>query len=587
VQEHPPETAELRARRPSGGRRLADAALTVAAIGGVVCILLVIAASVFHITLIMFKTGSMSPTIPAGSLAVVREIPASEARVGDVVTIARPGELPITHRVTSVTPLSGDLVSITMKGDANDSEDPAPYAVNTVRMVLYAVPGLANAVIAVSHPLALGAITLAAALLVSWAFWPRGHGSAPPRAHGRRRQQRGARRKRGAGAGAAVLVVALAATPALLGEASPARAAEVETIAQGRYLTLVSIGNPDEMGSLSPERPVPWQVGVMVAPPEPGTVHIGISATGTLRDPGELDLEVLACAERWAAGVCASGESVWVARQDLAGAVARVPSSDDNPDGAREIGALPASNDVWLMLNVTMPAQAAPGTAANLRLHAWGVGDVLDVGDGAEANGGQFWSGPFSPCSPSPAASCSRRPGGCAEGRPMSSRRLSRLAAGIVGLSALTLVLVAPATVSQTDAAWIDREFARASLSTATIPKPVLAAPCTTNPGLLGASPSITVDWTLPAGYALASARYAVGSTVAGLQGTTTGYTTTTVTPGNYRTVFSGGLLSGLLGGTASVGISVVHSSGWTSTWASATGGSALLGIGPYCNVNP
>ena len=43
--------------------------LNLAAVGGVVCIAAVIAAFAFNITLIMFKTGSMSPTITAGSLS--------------------------------------------------------------------------------------------------------------------------------------------------------------------------------------------------------------------------------------------------------------------------------------------------------------------------------------------------------------------------------------------------------------------------------------------------------------------------------------------------------------------------------------
>jgi signal peptidase len=67
--------AERSRRTPIG--MLGDVLLWVASIGGVICILVVIAALGFHITLIMFKTGSMEPTIPTGSLAVVHEIPAS------------------------------------------------------------------------------------------------------------------------------------------------------------------------------------------------------------------------------------------------------------------------------------------------------------------------------------------------------------------------------------------------------------------------------------------------------------------------------------------------------------------------------
>ncbi|MFI8592236.1 hypothetical protein [Dietzia maris] len=45
---------------------------------GVVCILVVILAFTMNISLIMFKTGSMSPTIPTVSVAVVKEINADE-----------------------------------------------------------------------------------------------------------------------------------------------------------------------------------------------------------------------------------------------------------------------------------------------------------------------------------------------------------------------------------------------------------------------------------------------------------------------------------------------------------------------------
>ena len=379
----------------STGRRVADAVLTLAALGGVVCIVLVVAAGAFHITLIMFKTGSMSPTIPAGSLALVREIPAAEARVGDVLTIARPGELPITHRVTSVSPLGGGLTGITMRGDANDFDDPAPYAVKTARIVLFSVPGLATAVVAVSHPVVLGSITLSAALLVSWAFWPRAKTAAKPM-HGRRRLAGDGRRgrRRGAGAaGAVVVVLALAVSPAAVGPAAPAHAADdhTETVV-GKYLTLVSIRDPDESGSLSPGRPVPWQVGVTVRAPEPGTVHIGITAEGELTEPGALDLDVRACPQRWVNGVCAAGETLWLPRQDLAAAVAPVPASLDNPDGAREIGRLESPTS-WLMLRVVMPVSLEPGSAANLRLHAWGSGDVVTVADGAAGPGAGSRSG--------------------------------------------------------------------------------------------------------------------------------------------------------------------------------------------------
>ena len=127
-----------------------------------------------NISLIMFKTGSMSPTIPAGSLAVVKQIPASEIRIGDVTTVSRgEGQLPVTHRVTSTTPVGGDVYSLEMKGDANDSADPSPYEVTEVKKVLWHVPELARIVATVSQPIYMVGITVAASLLVVWSFWPR------------------------------------------------------------------------------------------------------------------------------------------------------------------------------------------------------------------------------------------------------------------------------------------------------------------------------------------------------------------------------------------------------------------------------
>src|SRR5262245_9025325 len=118
---------------------LGNALLTLAAVGGVVCIVLVILSVTFGITLLMFKTGSMSPTIPQGALAVVQRIPATEIVVGDVVTVDRPGGLPVTHRVTSVEDAGGGMRVITMRGDANDAADPTPYTVAEVRRVLVSV----------------------------------------------------------------------------------------------------------------------------------------------------------------------------------------------------------------------------------------------------------------------------------------------------------------------------------------------------------------------------------------------------------------------------------------------------------------
>jgi signal peptidase len=156
------------------GRGAREVLLTLAAVGGVICIALVIMAFAGGYSLIMFKTGSMTPTIPAGSVALVQKISAAEIAVGDVVTVERASALPITHRVTGVEPADAEgMRTLTMKGDANDVEDPAPYTVSDVRVVRGSVPGLANVIVWFGSPWVLGGITLGASLLVVWAFWPR------------------------------------------------------------------------------------------------------------------------------------------------------------------------------------------------------------------------------------------------------------------------------------------------------------------------------------------------------------------------------------------------------------------------------
>ncbi len=164
-----------------GGRMLVDALLWCAAAGGVVCIVLVVLALVADITLILFRTGSMSPTIPAGAVAVVQRVPASEIEVGDVVTVDRPGDLPVTHRVTSVLPGAvEDERIITMRGDANADDDPFPYTVDSVRVVLFSAAGAASVVVALGDPVVLGGLTVGATALVVWAFWPRSRRSPAP-----------------------------------------------------------------------------------------------------------------------------------------------------------------------------------------------------------------------------------------------------------------------------------------------------------------------------------------------------------------------------------------------------------------------
>ena len=293
--------------------------LNLAAVGGVICIVLVILAYCFDITLIMFKTGSMSPTIPTCSLALVREIPASDISVGDVVTVDRAGKLPVTHRVTSVDDgaagAAGPQRTITMQGDANLSEDPEPYTVSTVRIVLASVPGLAAVVIWFSNPWVLGGLTLSCSVLVMWAFWPRSDRGRPPGGAAGGSGGAGAR-SRGFATGAdgaaarparhaalrASLVLLLGAGLAI-GTAAPAHAEQAVDVVTGEAIVLTSIGDPSAMRSLAPGLSTAWEVGIRTVPDaSPGSIDVSMVGSGS----PELGLvmSVEACSVRWTTTGC-------------------------------------------------------------------------------------------------------------------------------------------------------------------------------------------------------------------------------------------------------------------------------------------
>lgn len=73
--------------------------------------------------LVVIRGGSMEPTIPLGSLVIVRAGPIDQIRPGDVVTLRLNGDALVTHRVVRVAELA-DGRYLETKGDANGDPDP-------------------------------------------------------------------------------------------------------------------------------------------------------------------------------------------------------------------------------------------------------------------------------------------------------------------------------------------------------------------------------------------------------------------------------------------------------------------------------
>lgn len=162
---------------------MTDVLVACVGVAGGVCVVAWLVARALGLSLVVLTTGSMSPTIPAGGVAVTREVPADELMAGDVVTVPRPGaDLPVTHRVVAVDDVAdgSEARSLTLRGDANDTDDRAPYVVTEAERVVVSAPSGGALLAAVTSPTGRGAVVVLVGLCVVVAFWPTRVAARPP-----------------------------------------------------------------------------------------------------------------------------------------------------------------------------------------------------------------------------------------------------------------------------------------------------------------------------------------------------------------------------------------------------------------------
>lgn len=123
-------------------------------IGLVACALLLSVLPIHGtIKLMVVQSGSMEPTISAGSVVIVR--PASEYRVGDIITFGPYSKTkePTTHRIYEMKVVGGEPVYIT-KGDANNGPDIREVVEqDVIGRVLFSIPYTGYVLVAVRKPL--------------------------------------------------------------------------------------------------------------------------------------------------------------------------------------------------------------------------------------------------------------------------------------------------------------------------------------------------------------------------------------------------------------------------------------------------
>ncbi len=169
-----------------------SALLTLAGAAGAISIVVFAICLLGNIRPLIVISGSMEPGIPVGSVVFSQVVDAREIRAGEVVSVERPRGLGlITHRVVSVEPADGDAVSMVLRGDANDSDDPQPYVVTSAGSYRLHVPwlGFVSAWLQTTSGL-LFAASAAVGLVALYLLDPQRLGATQsPRASGRRRRE--------------------------------------------------------------------------------------------------------------------------------------------------------------------------------------------------------------------------------------------------------------------------------------------------------------------------------------------------------------------------------------------------------------
>lgn len=151
-------------------RVLRETLLTVGAISGLLCVGIALAAAIFGITPLVFRSGSMSPAIDTGALAFAKGTPATELEVGDVVSVTNASGDRVTHRIESIEVVTGNSATLVLKGDANTDADSEPYVVSEADRILFSVNRLGYVATWLSGPVAVfaGGVLVGVLLMVAW-----------------------------------------------------------------------------------------------------------------------------------------------------------------------------------------------------------------------------------------------------------------------------------------------------------------------------------------------------------------------------------------------------------------------------------
>lgn len=129
----PPERPPVAVERPR------EVLLNLLAVVGLVTTGVTVVAAASGLQPMVVRSGSMEPAIATGAVVLVREVRATELRVGDVAAVVRPDRVRVAHRVLAVR-REGGVAVLTLKGDANREPDPEPVVAARASRVVGSLP---------------------------------------------------------------------------------------------------------------------------------------------------------------------------------------------------------------------------------------------------------------------------------------------------------------------------------------------------------------------------------------------------------------------------------------------------------------
>ena len=110
--------------------RIADAGLWLTAAIGLTAAIASAVMFVVGMRPLVVTSGSMEPSFPVRSVALVSPVDATSVTKGDVLAVELPSGARVLHRVVELRVVDGGRRAVVLKGDANEKADAAPVVLN-------------------------------------------------------------------------------------------------------------------------------------------------------------------------------------------------------------------------------------------------------------------------------------------------------------------------------------------------------------------------------------------------------------------------------------------------------------------------